>query len=98
LKNGSVIADDLPENLAKSVSSYQLRLTVVDGMKRTIALAEKKGVQFKLEHRVIELFLDEKEIPPFLNGLMQAGVSYASIQIKEPSLEAYFLKIAEKSQ
>ena len=98
LKNGSVIADDLPENLAKSVSSYQLRLTIVDGMKRTISLAEKKQIQYKLEHRVIEFFLDEKEIPPFLNGLMQAGVSYASIQIKEPSLEAYFLKIAERSQ
>ncbi len=98
LKNGSVIADDLPENLAKSVSSYQLRLTITDGMKRTIALAEKRGVQYKLEHRVIELSLDEKDIPPFLNELMQDGVSYASIQIKEPSLEAYFLKIVEKNQ
>ncbi len=96
LKNGSVIADDLPQNLAKSVSSYQLRLTITDGMKRTIALAEKKGIQYELEHRVIQLFLDEKEIPAFLNGMMQAGVSYASIQIKEPSLETYFLKIAEK--
>lgn len=96
LKNGTVIADDLPENLAKSVSSYQLRLTIVDGMKRTIALAEQKAIEYKLEHRVIELFLDEKEIPAFLNGMMQAGVSYASIQIKEPSLEAYFLKISEK--
>jgi ABC-2 type transport system ATP-binding protein len=98
LKDGSVIADDLPENLAKSVSSYQLRLTITDGMKRTIALAEKRGIQYKLEHRVIELSLDEKDIPPFLNGLMQDGVSYASIQIKEPSLEAYFLKIAEKNR
>ena len=96
LKNGKIIADDLPENLAKSVSSYQLRLTIIDGMKRTIALAEQKKFQYTLEHRVIELFLDEKEIPMFLNGMMQAGVSYASIQIKEPSLEAYFLKIAEK--
>jgi len=98
LKNGSVIADDLPDNLAKSVSSYQLRLTITDGMKPTIASAEKRGVQYTLEHRVIELSLDEKDIPPFLNGLMQDGVSYASIQIKEPSLEAYFLKIAEKNR
>lgn len=98
LKNGSVIADDLPENLAKSVSSYQLRLTIIDGMKRTLGLAEAKEIQYKLEHRVIELFLDEKEIPTFLNDMMQAGVSYASIQIKEPSLEAYFLKISEKNR
>jgi len=96
LKNGTIIADDLPENLAKSVSSYELRLTIIDGMKRTIAFAEKKKIPFTLEHRSISFSLDEKEIPPFLNELMQAGVSYASIRIKEPSLEAYFLKIAEK--
>lgn len=97
LKHGSIIADDLPENLAKSVSSYQLRLTIVDGMKRTIAFAEKRQIPYTLEHRVIQFSLDETEIPPFLNSLMQAGVSYASIQIQEPSLEAYFLKIAEKN-
>lgn len=96
LKNGKIIADDLPENLAKSVSLYQVRLTITDGMKRTVALAEKLKASYQLEHRVISLSLDEKEIPLFLNNIMQAGVSYASIQIREPSLEDYFLKIAGK--
>lgn len=97
LKKGKIIADDLPENLAKSVSQYLLRLTITDGMKRTIATADKFKAPYQLEHRVIQLSLDEKEIPLFLNQLMQAGVTYASIQIKEPSLEDYFLKIAEKT-
>lgn len=98
LKNGKIIADDLPENLARSVSLFQLRLTITDGMKRTVALAEKLKVPYQVEHKAISLSLDEKEIPSFLNGIMQAGVSYASIQIKEPSLEDYFLKISEKNQ
>ncbi|MBX7067566.1 MAG: ABC transporter ATP-binding protein [Parachlamydiales bacterium] len=97
LKKGKIIADDLPENLARSVSLYQLRLTITDGMKRTVALAEKHKLTYQLEHRAISLSLDEKIIPGFLNELMQAGVSYASIQIQEPSLEDYFLKIAEKT-
>ncbi|MBU6383503.1 MAG: ABC transporter ATP-binding protein [Verrucomicrobia bacterium] len=97
LKNGHIIADDLPENLAHSVSLYQLRLTIIDGMKRAVALADKFKVAYQLEHRVISFSLDEKEIPKFLNQLMQSGVSYASIQVQEPSLEDYFLKIAEKS-
>ncbi len=95
LKNGKVIADDLPENLAKSVSSFQLCLTVTDGMKRTIALAEKKKMRYEVEHRTISCFLDEKEIPGFLNGIMQEGVVYTALRIKEPSLEDYFLKISE---
>jgi ABC-2 type transport system ATP-binding protein len=96
LKNGKIIADDLPENLARSVSLFQLRLTIIDGMKRTIALAEKQKIAHQVEHRSITLSLDEKEIPGFLNAIMVAGISYASIQIKEPSLEDYFLKITEK--
>lgn len=96
LKNGKIIADDLPKNLAKSVSSHRLRLTIVDGMKRTVAIAEKLGISFQIEHRSIGCTIDEKEIPQFLNLLMQADVSYASIQIEEPTLEDYFFTIASK--
>lgn len=98
LKNGKIIADDLPKNLAKSVSSHQVQLTIADGMKRTIALAETRGLAYQTEHRVIKLFLDEQEIPLFLNALMKEGVSYLTISIKEPSLDDYFLQISEKKQ
>lgn len=97
LKDGQIIADDFPEKLAKSISLFELRLTIVDGMKRTIGLAQKEGLSYQMDHRVIKLSLDEKQIPSFLNSLMQLQVSYTSIQIKEPSLEDYFLKIAEKT-
>ncbi len=96
LKHGKIIANDIPENLAKSVSSHRLRLTIGDGMKRTIALAQKKGFSYTCEHRSIELSLDEKEIPLFLQELARDGISYVSIQIKEPSLEDYFLHITER--
>jgi hypothetical protein len=67
-------------------------------MKRTIALAEQLKAPHQVDHRVISLSLDEKQIPSFLNNMMQAGVTYATIQIKEPSLEDYFLKITEKTK
>ncbi len=96
LKEGKIIADDLPENLAKSISTFRLRLTIGDGMKRTVAIAENQGLPYSIEHRSIQFSLDEKSIPPFLNALMQAGVAYTSIQVQEPSLEDYFLKLVEK--
>lgn len=98
LKKGTIIADDLPENLAKSASLFQLRLTIIDGMKRTIAIAENQKLSHQVEHRSITLSLEEKEIPVFLNTLMQSSVVYANIRIKEPSLEDYFLKITEKQK
>src|SRR5262249_52367212 len=75
LKQGNIIADDLPKNLAKSVSRFRLRLTISDGLKRTVALAEKKHFSFEVEHRSIQLSLDETQIPDFLLSLMQAGVT-----------------------
>ncbi|MBI3508187.1 MAG: ABC transporter ATP-binding protein [Chlamydiia bacterium] len=96
LKDGKIIADDVPQNLAKSVSTFELRLTIVDGMKRTQSLAEKRKLKYTIDQRRIEIALDEKEIPPFLSALVHADISYTAIQIKEPSLEDYFLKIAEK--
>lgn len=97
LKNGKIIADDLPENLAKSVSSFKMRLTIIDGMKRTVAIAEKQKYSYVLDHRSIQLSLDEKEIPAFLSALIRAEVVYTSLRIEEPSLDEYFRQIAEKN-
>ncbi len=98
LKKGVIIADDLPKNLAKSVATFQIKLTITDGMKRTIALAEKQKLPHQVDHRTIALSLEEKDIPPFLSALVHAQVSYSNIQIEEPSLEDYFYRIAENNQ
>lgn len=96
LKQGKVIADDLPENLAKSVSAFRVRLVIVDGLKRTISIATRQGFHYSIEHRSIEILMDEDKVPPFLHALSQAGVTYANIKIEEPSLEDFFLQIAKK--
>lgn len=96
LKAGKIIADDLPENLAKSVSSFRIRLVIADGLKRTIAIATNQGFRYTIEHRTIEILMDEEKIPAFLHALSQAGVSYANIKIEEPSLEDFFLQVAKK--
>lgn len=94
LKKGKIIADDLPKNLAKSVSFHRVRLQIIDGMKRAIAIAERHRFSFHVDQRLFLCTLEEKQIPGFLQALMQEGISYASIQIEEPSLEDYFLKMA----
>ena len=96
LKQGKIIANDLPQKLAESVSLFLVRLIIIDGMKRTIALASERNFEWRADHRTLEIFLREKEIPTFLNALSQADVSYAGIKIQEPSLEKYFLQIARQ--
>jgi len=96
LKNGKIIADDVPKKLAHTVSSFRVRLAIIDGMKRICSLIEAKEFPFKIEHRTIEITMQENEIPSFLNAVGQSGITYANIKIEEPSLEEYFLKMAKK--
>lgn len=96
LQEGKIIADDLPKNLAKAVSECRLHLVIADGIKRTAQMAEERHFPCKIDHRSIQISLDEKEIPSFLASLSQKGIDYTNIKIEEPSLEDYFLHIAKK--
>lgn len=97
LKDGKIIANDLPKNLALTVSSYRVRLTVVDGVERAITLAQKKSLTYMVEQKMIEVSLPEEAIPSFLGDIGQAGIACSSITIQEPSLEDYFLHMARSS-
>jgi ABC-2 type transport system ATP-binding protein len=96
LQQGKIVADDLPRNLAKSVSSSRVQLQVGDGMKRTAAIAERLKMAYKIEHRTIELQLDESQIATLLSALAEAGVVYTNINIMQPTLEDYFLHMVKK--
>lgn len=95
LKQGKIIANDVPKKLAQSVSSYCVKLLIVDGLKRLQMIAEKEGFSYTMEHRLVEILLEEEQIPKFLHALSQADVVYANIKIEEPSLEDFFLQIAK---
>jgi len=94
LKAGKIIADDLPKNLAKSVSSFRVKLVIVDGLKRVIELVDKKGLHYNVDHRIIDVQIEEEEIPTFLHSLSESGIVYSNIKIEEPSLEEFFLQVA----
>jgi ABC-2 type transport system ATP-binding protein len=96
LKQGKIIADDIPENLAKSVCTSRIQLQVGDGMKRTAAIADRLQLKYQIDHRTIELELDEVQIALLLSALAQAGVIYTGIHILQPTLEDYFLHMAGK--
>lgn len=96
LQLGKIVADDLPGNLAKSVSTSRVQLQVGDGMKRTVAIAERLKMVHKIEHRTIELELDESQIATLLSTLAEAKVIYTNINILQPTLEDYFLHMVKK--
>lgn len=96
LKNGQIIADDVPKKLAASVSTYRVKLLIVDGFEKIVQLAQRDKLSFTTDHRWIEIQLEEENIPGFLNELGREDIVYTNIKIEEPSLEDYFLQIAKK--
>lgn len=94
LKEGKIIANDVPKNLALTVSQHRVRLLIVEGMERIEEIVQARGLSYTIDHRTIEIVLPEGEIPSFLNQMGKESIAYASITIQEPSLEEYFLHMA----
>src|SRR3989338_1268718 len=65
INKGKLIADDTPDNLAKTIETSHVELYVKDGLKRTIEICEKTKKVYRLEGRNIVVDLKEKEIPDF---------------------------------
>ena len=93
LKNGEIIANDTPQNLALSVSRARITLNT-DTVEEIISFAQKHSLAFTTEGKSISLAVEEHEIAQFLIQLAQAGIGYQQISIDKPSLEDYFLSIA----
>lgn len=94
LKEGKIVANDVPKILAQSISSFRLKLVIVDKMEQVEGIVRKDNLIYKIDNHTIEITLGENIIPLFLNKLSLLGISYANIRIEEPSLEDYFLQIA----
>ena len=97
LKDGKVVANDTPKNLARTVALYRARITVVDGMKRMAALLQQRGFLHTVDHKMVEVSLPEEAILSFFVGIEQAGIVCANMTVQEPSLEDYFLHMARVS-
>lgn len=96
IDRGQIIADDTPQNLAKTIEISHVELDVKDGLKKTIEICREFQKDYRLEGRSIIIDLKEKEIPDFLKTLMQKGVFYNEISIEKPTLEDYFLQVIHK--
>jgi ABC-2 type transport system ATP-binding protein len=95
IKDGTIVAEDTPHGLAKRIEICHLRLRLVSGTKKLLALTQAQGL--KLEHRKDEAVIAMKEtlLPNFLSAVVSQGIVYSEITIDKPSLQDYFMTIAQ---
>lgn len=96
LKQGVIIADNSPEQLAASVASARVHLIVTDGLQELERyLMQENIIHRSTEHEII-IEVDEQSIASFLIKLAQINVHYSQISIDKPTLEDYFLHISKR--
>lgn len=96
MKDGTIVANNTPSELAASVSNAHVHLVITHGLDAAVTYAQKNQLPHKVHERSIELEIDEQEIAQFLMSLAQSGVTYSQIFIDKPTLEDFFLSVVQK--
>ena len=96
LKQGTIIANNTPEQLANSVSKARIHLLMRNGLDTLILYLQNNSFKYTLHEHSIEIEIDEHAIAAFLMVLAENKMSYSQISIDKPTLEDYFLSISKK--
>ncbi|PIR60308.1 MAG: ABC transporter ATP-binding protein [Candidatus Pacebacteria bacterium CG10_big_fil_rev_8_21_14_0_10_44_54] len=94
LRKGEIVAQDTPENLARSISKAKVRLQVIDGLKRIERFACEQSLSAETKGREVVLEIDEQKVAKFLMQLADEDIHYSQISIDKPTLEDYFLSMS----
>ncbi len=101
LKKGTIIADATPAQLAASVATARVELIINEGLPQLKEYLTQKNFSYSLEENNLTRIIietDEQKIPVLLSEITRAGVVYSYISIDKPTLEDYFLHIAQETR
>lgn len=94
LKDGTIIANDTPEELARSLHTAHMTLRIEDGLKRVNRFCREQGLEVTVTERDARISIDEQNVAAFLMLLANEGITYSQISIDTPTLEDYFLSMS----
>lgn len=95
LKQGTIIADNTPQQLAQSISKVRVHLTMSSSIELAISFLNGSQRLWQAEGDRITIELDEHEIAQFLADVGKQNILYSQISIDKPTLEDYFLSVAK---
>lgn len=95
MRQGKIIASDTPSALAARISTARVRLIIDHGMEHAIMYAEQYKLPYVLNNNTIVLEVAEQKVAALLITLAKADATYTNIVIEKPTLEDYFLHIAQ---
>lgn len=94
LKDGLIVGNDTPTNLAKKIEFSHLSLRVAKNsseLDKLITLRKLECVKAETNYTIT---IKEQLLPLFLYELTKKNIKYTEISIDKPTLEDYFMKVA----
>ena len=95
LKKGIIVADNTPEQLAKSIAKVRVHLTIIQGLEALLGYLRDMQLLCTQEAHELVIELDEQAIAYFIAAIGERKIIYSHISIEKPTLEDYFLSIAK---
>lgn len=94
LKDGLIVGNDTPANLAKKLEFSHLHLRVTRNVAELTKLIAQRKLAYDVEGNRFEITIKESLLPLFLYEVTKKNITYTEISIDKPNLEDYFMKIA----
>ena len=97
ISHGKIVADDTPENLAKTIQTSHVELFSLRNFDAIITYCVKRQLNHRVEGKRVIIDVTESRIADLLNDLSKEGIVYEEISIEKPTLEDYFLEQSRSS-
>jgi ABC-2 type transport system ATP-binding protein len=97
LKDGMIVGNDTPANLAKKIEYSHLRLRVTKNVVELDKLITLRKLEVVCEEKQYTITIKETLLPLFLYEITKKNIGYTEISIDKPNLEDYFMKIAKST-
>lgn len=98
INRGKIIANDTPQNLARSISTSHLQLRLRNNPQKAENYCQKNKIACQLKGEYITMDVEESSLAFLLENLMREEIFYDEISIEKPNLEDYFLEVALKKK
>jgi ABC-2 type transport system ATP-binding protein len=98
LKDGLIVGNDTPANLAKKIEYSHLSLRVTKNTLELDKLIVLRKLESSIEDNQYTITIKETLLPFFLYEITKKNVGYTEISIDKPTLEDYFMKVAKRNE
>lgn len=95
IKEGKIVANDTPENLARTIDVCTITLLIQSGEQVIERYCKENNIKMSKEGRYTNFVMKEEQIPAFIAKSNVPGIKYDEISIRKPTLEDYFLMTAK---